>query len=403
MGTPTQYCDYWSGWVRLPKFVWSYPKFSASAGRPFSVGRPAAESLGGETGVRVGRDGRGRRPREGNVGNQNGNVVNENVQENDRNVLVNGNRVGCSYKELLACNLKEYDGKGGDVVLTRWIEKMENVQDMSGCSIDQKVKYIAGFFVGKALTWWNPQTLMRCKNLETEVWNRAMVGACHAAYTDRFHELARMVAAMEPKTMQKAMQISCALTDEAVKKIGNVREPSKDKNGRDDNKRTRTGYVFATTVNPVGTENAGAWPKCTTCNFYHAPGGPCRTCFNSNHPGHLAKDYRGVPRNMNHVNSRNTPGRACYECGITDHVRPVCPRLNRAQGLEGNRPNQVAANNREVVKDKAKGSETRVKGSSKRAGEELESDKSKEQKLDEKVEAEVDNDQEEAEMKMYIR
>nr|GFD11740.1 reverse transcriptase domain-containing protein [Tanacetum cinerariifolium] len=170
---------------------------------------PAAESLGGGTGVRVGRGGRGRRPKEGNdkrvddlngqgnnqgiganggiegvnenveganggapdfltiiaqqlqnllpvmlaqVGNQNGNVVNENVQENVRNVLVNGNRVGCSYKEFLACNPKKYDGKGGVVTLTRWIEKMKNVQDMSGCSIDQEVKYTAGSFVGKALT-----------------------------------------------------------------------------------------------------------------------------------------------------------------------------------------------------------------------------------------------------------
>nr|GEZ22551.1 hypothetical protein [Tanacetum cinerariifolium] len=47
-------------------------------------------------------------------------------------------------------------------------------------------------------------------------------------------------------------------------------EPSKDKNGRDDNKRTRTGNVFATTVNPVGREKEGAWPKCTTYNSYHA-------------------------------------------------------------------------------------------------------------------------------------
>ncbi|GKD96304.1 hypothetical protein Tco_1380201, partial [Tanacetum coccineum] len=66
--------------------------------RTRSAGRPAAESLGGGTGVQVGRDGRGRRPRE-----------------------------GCSYKEFLACNSKEYDGKGGVVVLTHWIEKMESV------------------------------------------------------------------------------------------------------------------------------------------------------------------------------------------------------------------------------------------------------------------------------------
>nr|GEY25464.1 hypothetical protein [Tanacetum cinerariifolium] len=92
--------------------------------------------------------------------------------------------------------------------------------------------------------------------------------------------------------------------------------PSKDKNGRDDNKRTRTGNVFTTTVSPIGRENTGAWPKCTTCNSYHAPRGPCRTCFNCNRPGHLATNCRGVPRNMNPVNARNPPGRACYECGM---------------------------------------------------------------------------------------
>ncbi|GJZ98203.1 hypothetical protein Tco_0670656, partial [Tanacetum coccineum] len=103
------------------------------------------------------------------------------------------------------------------------------------------------------------------QKLESELWNHAMVRAGHAAYTDRFHELARlvphlvtpesrmikryvyglapqiheMVAAMEPKTIQKAVQISGALADEAmrngsikkVEKRGNTGEPSKDKNG----------------------------------------------------------------------------------------------------------------------------------------------------------------------------
>ncbi|GKE64801.1 putative reverse transcriptase domain-containing protein [Tanacetum coccineum] len=282
---------------------------------------------------------------------------------------------------------------------------MESVHDMSGYSANQKVKRTASSFVGKALTWWNSQicTLSRevaismsrndfkfmmiqefcpsheMQKLESELWNHAMVEAGHVAYTDRFHELARlvphlvtpesrmiemyvyglapqirgMVAATEPKTIQKAVQISGALTDEAVRnrsikkveKRGNVGEPSKDKNDRDDNKRTRTGNAFATTVSLVGKENTGIWPKCTICNSYHAPGGPCRICFNCNHPGYLARDYRGVPRNMNPVNARNPTVRACYECGSTDHVRPACPTWNRAQGPRENRPNQVAANN----------------------------------------------------------
>ncbi|GJU62259.1 reverse transcriptase domain-containing protein [Tanacetum coccineum] len=273
----------------------------------------------------------------------NRNIEGVNEGENVRNVLVNGNRVGCSYKEFLDCNPKEYDGKGGVVVLTRWIEKMESVQDMSGCSIDQKVKYTAGSLVGKALTH-------EMQKLETELLNHAMVGVGHAAYTDRFHELARMAACKRCLICIKGMQISGALTDEAVRngsikkveKRGNMGEPSKDKNGRDDNKWT-------TTANPVGRENTSAWPKCTTFNYSHTPGGPCRTCFNCNRPGHLARDCRVVPRNVNPVNVRNPTTcswKACPKSGSTDHFRPACPRLNRAQGPGGNRPNPVAANNR---------------------------------------------------------
>nr|GEW24857.1 putative reverse transcriptase domain-containing protein [Tanacetum cinerariifolium] len=75
--------------------------------------------------------------------------------------------------------------------------------------------------------------------------------------------------------------------------------------------------------------------------FYFFPLGENDTqmCFN------LVNDCRGVHRNMNPVNAKNPPGRACYECGSTDHVRPACPRLNRAQGPGRNCPNQVVANN----------------------------------------------------------
>ncbi|GJW47184.1 reverse transcriptase domain-containing protein [Tanacetum coccineum] len=189
---------------------------------------------------------------------------------------------------------------------------MEYVHDMSGCSIDQKVKYTTGSFVSKALTWWNSQirTLSRevavsmswndfkcmmiqefypsheMQKLESELWNHAMVEASQAAYTDRFHELARLVphlvtpksrmikryvyglapqirgivAATEPKTMQKAVQISGALTDEAVRN-GTIKKEER------------------------------------------------------------IQDCRSVPRNVNPVNARNPPVRACHECGSTDHGR----------------------------------------------------------------------------------
>ncbi|GJX67651.1 hypothetical protein Tco_0303378 [Tanacetum coccineum] len=64
-------------------------------------------------------------------------------------------------REFIACNPKDYDGKGGAIVYTRWIEKMESVQDMSGCGANQKVKYTVGSFIDKALTWWNTQVQTR--------------------------------------------------------------------------------------------------------------------------------------------------------------------------------------------------------------------------------------------------
>ncbi|GKF38609.1 putative reverse transcriptase domain-containing protein, partial [Tanacetum coccineum] len=231
-------------------------------------------------------------------------------------------------------------------------EKMESVHDMSGCSIDQKVKYTAGSFVFMMIQEFCPSHKMQ--KLESELWNHAMVGASHAAYTDRFHELARLVPHfVTPESRMIKRYISNVLTDEAVRngsikkveKRGYVGEPSKDRSGRDDNKWTRIVNALATTVNHVGRENMSTWPKCTTCNSYHAPGGPCRACYNCNRPGHLARDCRSVPRNVNPVNARNPIVRACYEFGSTDHVRSACPRLNRAQGPEENHPNQVVANN----------------------------------------------------------
>ncbi|GJS29858.1 putative reverse transcriptase domain-containing protein [Tanacetum coccineum] len=231
--------------------------------------------------AQVGNQGRG----QGNSRNQNDDAINDNIRGDVRNVIENNDRRGCTYMEFLACNPKEYNGKGCAIVYTRWIEKIESVRDMSGCRDSQKVKYTAGLFVGKALTWWNSQihtqgreaaigmswedfkTLTRegfcpsneMQKLETELWNHAIVGAGQATYTDRFHELARLVPHLV--TPEAGTLTNEDLRNGSIKKNpekrGNEGKPTKDRNGRANNKRTRTRNAFATTINPVRRENTG--------------------------------------------------------------------------------------------------------------------------------------------------
>ncbi|GJR39232.1 hypothetical protein Tco_1214916 [Tanacetum coccineum] len=142
---------------------------------------------------------------QGNVGNQNGSVVNENVQENARIVLVNGNRVGCSYKDFLDCNPKEYDGKGGVVVLTQWIKKMENIRMLS-------------WEVSVSMSWNDFKFMMIeefCPSHEMQKFHELARLVPHLVTPesriieryvyDLAPQIRRIVAATEPKTMQKAM------------------------------------------------------------------------------------------------------------------------------------------------------------------------------------------------------
>nr|GFA43111.1 reverse transcriptase domain-containing protein [Tanacetum cinerariifolium] len=118
------------------------------------------------------------------------------------------------------------------------------------------------------MTWKGFKTLTRevlypnneMQKLKTEFLCHAMVGAGHAAYTDRFYKLARLfphLVTPENKRIERLL------------KRGNNKEPSKDGNARNDNKRSTTGMAFSTTTNPVWKEYTGTAPECPNCNYHH--------------------------------------------------------------------------------------------------------------------------------------
>nr|GEX20395.1 reverse transcriptase domain-containing protein [Tanacetum cinerariifolium] len=162
-------------------------------------------------------------------------IIKEVTEVDVRNVSVNNNRDGCSYKEFLACNPKDYDGKGDAIAYTHWTEKMELVQDMSGCGDNQKVKYIVGSFICKALTWWNSQVQTRGREAAVD-----MTWLVPHLVTPE-NQMIKRNGSLKKNTEKKR----------------NGEESSRYRNIKDDNKRSRTGRAFTTTTNPVRKEYTG--------------------------------------------------------------------------------------------------------------------------------------------------
>ncbi|GJU29714.1 putative reverse transcriptase domain-containing protein [Tanacetum coccineum] len=109
------------------------------------------------------------------------------------------------------CQPLNFKGTEGVVGLTRWIEKMESVFNISGCAIENQVKFATYTLLGAALTWWNGQIRTlgpkayamtwevlkkkmmdkyclqgEIKKLEIELWNLKVKGNDVPTYTERF-------------------------------------------------------------------------------------------------------------------------------------------------------------------------------------------------------------------------
>ncbi|GJR77383.1 putative reverse transcriptase domain-containing protein [Tanacetum coccineum] len=193
---------------------------------------------------------------------------------------------------------------------------MESMFDNSGCTTNQRVRYAASCFVNKVLTWWNTQVQARGRE--------AAIGSNHVAYTDRFHELAKLVPhlvtpesscikryinglapqihgmlpATQPTTIQSAILTAGILTNEAVR-CGTLTKRNDKRKEMEDQKL-----------------------------------------------GYYARQCWALIRQVAHVNAvrMGQNQKACYECESIDHLRYDCPKWKQATGqarnplaLEGNK------------------------------------------------------------------
>ncbi|GJZ91330.1 putative reverse transcriptase domain-containing protein [Tanacetum coccineum] len=230
----------------------------------------------------------------------------------------------------MKCQPLNFKGTEGVVGLSQWLEKMESVFHISGCAIDNQVKFATCTLLGAALTWWNGHvrtlghdsayamtwgTLKKkltdkycpkgeIKKLEIELWNlrTEKVDKYISRLPDNIHG---NVMSARLKTLDDAIELANDLMDQKLRTYAERQNDSKRK--ADDSSRNnqqpykKQNVARAYTTGP-GEKKAytGNLPLCTKCNYHHT--------------GNV------------HPSVETTRG-ACYECGNTGHIKKNCPKL----------------------------------------------------------------------------
>ncbi|GJS38022.1 hypothetical protein Tco_0536404 [Tanacetum coccineum] len=155
-----------------------------------------------------------------NRGNRNGGRNDDNNigryadRGNERDNPGNGNNNpdgnGCTYTEFMACKSNEFDSKGGALEYTRWVEKMESVIDINDCATYQRVKYVACSLT--AYTDWFHELAKLVTYLDT-LESKRIDRYIHGLVP----EIHRMVRTTEPSTIQIIILKARALTDDVVR------------------------------------------------------------------------------------------------------------------------------------------------------------------------------------------
>ncbi|GJS85536.1 putative reverse transcriptase domain-containing protein [Tanacetum coccineum] len=212
----------------------------------------------------------------------------------------------------------------GVVGLTRWIEKMESVFHISGCTIENQ-------FVAN----------------ETKKVDKYISGLPDNIYGN--------VKSARPKTLDETIELANDLMDQKLRTYAERQSDNKRK--ADDSSRNNHGHQQqpfkrqnVAKVYNMGTcekkPYRGSLPKCTKCHFHH--NGPCtQKCHKCNKVGHFARDCRSSGNtnvaNTQKGNGTNPKGNGCFECGAPGHFKRDCPKLKNKDGGNGSAQGWVYA------------------------------------------------------------
>nr|GEZ76638.1 reverse transcriptase domain-containing protein [Tanacetum cinerariifolium] len=193
----------------------------------------------------------------------------------------------CSYTDFLKCQPMNFQGTEGVVGLTRWLEKMESVFQISNCTVT--CQYNHRF----------QELALMCGRMfpeEAEKVERYIGGL-----PDMIHG---SVNVSKPQSMQEAIEFATEMMDKKI--LTHTERQAEHKRKLDDTSRNN--------------------------QYQQQP-------FKRNN---VARDCRSQPtanNNNNNNNQRaqgtNARGITCFECGVQGHYKSECPKLK--DGNQGNR------------------------------------------------------------------
>ncbi|GJV64743.1 putative reverse transcriptase domain-containing protein [Tanacetum coccineum] len=238
----------------------------------------------------------------------------------------------CYYADFIKCQPLNFKGTEGVVGLTRWIEKMESVFNISGCAIENQVKFATCTLLGAALTWWNGQIRTlgpEAYAMTWEVLKKKMTDKyCPQFVANETENVDKYISGLpdniygnvksaRPKTLDETIELANDLMDQKLRTYAERQSDHKRK--ADDSSRKNHGHQQqpfkrqnVAKVYNMGTGEkkpfGGSLPKCTKCHLHH--NGPCtQRCHKCNKVGHFAYDCRSTG-NTNVANTQKGNGAA---------------------------------------------------------------------------------------------